>query len=482
MKTKSTFQNISKVLVVISLLFSSTVSSTDLSAYLYMAQFKSPVDGPYIETYLDIVGNTVKFQNNTDGEFQSKLEILFLFKQNNEIKVFEKYILESPIVTDTSLNYPNFTDVQRIAIENGIYNFELKIKDLYDTTNVFTYKNIVTIDMSADYTFSDIELIESHKKSTKESIINKNGVDLLPYISSFFPTHIDTLTFYAELYSNAKTNDFLLQYYIEDIKSKKALNEFTYSNKINLKRVKPIFTSLNIEDLKTGNYNLVLSLRSKENVELCQKIFFFQRYNDRIIETTDTINIKTYSIAELAGISEIAQMEDYVKSIFPIMNQKQIYRANNALGSKDIDIIKNFFNSFWGSYSNDPEGDWAIYKIQLDRVNLSYSSQIKKGYETDRGSIFLRFGPPNDINRSEHEPSTYPYEIWHYYKIGTETNKKFIFYNPELVGADYHILHSDVRGEKYNPNWQLDLTKRNSSDPNKLQDQYGNRSNQNYNR
>lgn len=482
MKTKSTLQKISNTFIVLCLMVSSATYSTDLSAYLYMAQFKSPVDGPYIESYLDIVGNTVKFQANAEGQFQSKLEVLFLFKQNNEIKVYEKYILESPVVTDTSLNFPNFTDVQRIAIKNGIYNFELKILDLYDTTNVFTYKNIVTIDMNGDYAFSDIELIESHKTASKESIINKNGVDLLPYISSFYPSHIDTLTFYAELYSNAKSDDFLFQYYIEEVKNKKNINEYTYSKKIKLNKVKPIFTSLDIRDLKTGNYNLVLSLRSKENKELCNKSFFFQRYNEHLIEVIDSTIEEQNVILELAEITDLKKMKDYVKSCIPIMNQKELYRANNALGSKDINLLKNYFNSFWSSYSNEPNNDWSIYKIQIERVNLSYSSQIKKGYETDRGIVFLKYGPPSDINRSEHEPSTYPYEIWHYYQIGSETNKKFIFYNPELVGADYHLLHSDVLGEKNNPNWQMDLTKRNSTDPNNLQEQFGNRSNQIYNR
>jgi len=482
MKTKSTLQKMNKTLIILGLLLSSSVYSANLSAYLYMAQFKTPADGPYVETYLDIVGNTVNFKSNADGIFQSKLEVLFLFKQNNEIKVFEKYILESPTVTDTSLNFPNFIDVQRFAIDNGIYNFELKIQDLYDTSNVFTYKNIVTIDMSEDYTFSDIEVVKSHKKSSESNILNKNGVEIVPYVSSFFPTQIDTLTFYAEVYNNNKADDFLLQYYIEEIKNKRILNEFTVSKKINFKKAKPIFSSLDIKDLKTGNYNLVLSLKSRENKELCSKRFFFQRYNNVIIDSLDNTKSSSIGIAELNDINELYIIEDYVKSIIPIMDQRQLYQANNALDSKDIELLKNYFNTFWNNYTDDPERDWAIYKVQLDRVEMSYSSQIKKGYESDRGVVYLKYGPPSDINRSEHEPSTYPYEIWHYYKIGNETNKKFIFYNPELVGSDFHLLHSDVKGELNNPSWQQDLTKRNSTNPNELQEQYGNRSNQIYNR
>ncbi len=148
-------------LIIFILFFSKTVFSGDLSAYLYLAQFKSPTAGPYIEAYLNIVGNTVQFKKNDNGELQSKIQVLYLFKQNNEIKTYEKYILESPSVKDSTFSFPNYTDVQRIPIKNGIYNFELKIQDLYDSTNIFTYKNIVTIDMGKEHQFSDIEIIES---------------------------------------------------------------------------------------------------------------------------------------------------------------------------------------------------------------------------------------------------------------------------------------------------------------------------------
>ena len=48
------------------------------------------------------------------------------------------------------------------------------------------------------------------------------------------------------------------------------------------------------------------------------------------------------------------------------------------------------------------------------------------------GRIFLYHGPPNTITDRPNEPSAYPYQIWHYYKIGKFNNKRFIFYKPDL--------------------------------------------------
>ena len=483
-------KSIFRISFLIILLFGFVKPSTaeNLNAYLYLAQFKSPDKGPYLECYLNIIGNTVRFKKNEEGKLQSKIQILYLFKQNGEIKTYEKYTLESPTVHDSTYNFPNYIDVQRIPIENGIYNFELKIQDLFDSTNVFTYKNIITIDTDKETQFSDIEIVKNFKPTQEANILSKNNFDLIPYVSTFFPEKMDTLIFYTELYHQNPPSDFMLQYYIEQNTPKKILDQYIISKRIKTKGVNPILGQFNIADLPTGNYNLVLALKDKSNKLVSEKRFFFQRYKKQIgQEQNDTVYLETTGLKDIASITQIEIIKDNIKSLIPILNQRELFKANNILRSNDIDLMKTFFNTFWQSYSNNPERDWGIYKKNVDMVNRSYSSQIKKGYETDRGRVYLKYGTPNDINKSDHEPSTYPYEIWHYFEINGETNKRFVFYNPDIVGEDYQLLHSDVTGEINNPYWEKDLTKRNSTRANDFDErrspgQYGNRSIDLYNR
>jgi hypothetical protein len=56
----------------------------------------------------------------------------------------------------------------------------------------------------------------------------------------------------------------------------------------------------------------------------------------------------------------------------------------------------------------------------------------------------------------------YPYEIWIYDKIGRFSNRRFIFYNPNLVNNAYTLLHSDMIGELKNDAWPQELSKRNT--------------------
>ena len=76
------------------------------------------------------------------------------------------------------------------------------------------------------------------------------------------------------------------------------------------------------------------------------------------------------------------------------------------------------------------------------------------------GNIYLRFGKPTTVVKRHHETDYYPYEIWHYYRAGRFTNKRFLFYAPHVVGECFELLHSDMLGERQNDDWLSQLRSR----------------------
>ena len=123
------------------------------------------------------------------------------------------------------------------------------------------------------------------------------------------------------------------------------------------------------------------------------------------------------------------------------------------------------------------------YKAQVLFVENIYANNFQEGFETDRGRVYLKYGAPTNIIVKETSPSEYPYEIWQYNKIEKYSNKRFVFYNPDLVNRAFRLLHSDMIGELKNPSWRQTLSKRNSNNgtidnPNQyLQDHFGGNSN-----
>ncbi len=439
--------------------------SQKLQSYFYYSLFNSPQD-PYIETYMSIIGNSTTFVKQKDGKFVSTLDVTMLFKQNDTIKTFKKYRLISPEISDTSKNKPNFIDQQRIYLPNGVYNFELSVKDInakndnepqkfYDIINVnFNNKDIL---------FSGIEYIENYKPTKEKNILTKNNYDLIPYIADFFPKNINKLSFYCEFYNTNKilgdSTDFLVKYYIES--TSKNENNILGFKRQKAKSINVLFASLNIKKLYSGNYNLVIEIIDKKNKILATKKAFFQRSNpiNYNINNLQKLDISKTFVDDIKADS----LKMYLDYLYPIANINERQFIKNQLNNGDTILMKKFFYSFWKKRNPvSPDNDWGIYLKQIYRVNSNYSTQVKKGYLTDRGRVFLQYGAPNDINYSKFSPSTYPYEIWHYYKINNQTNRRFVFYNPNIVGNDYELLHSDAQGEIYLKNWKLYLDKRNT--------------------
>ena len=134
------------------------------------------------------------------------------------------------------------------------------------------------------------------------------------------------------------------------------------------------------------------------------------------------------------------------------------------LKERDTSKIRSFIESFWVNTSTlNPYEEWLKYKNQVVLIEKLYKTHNVHGFETERGRVYLKYGPPTVIKSKETSPSEFPYEIWQYDKIKNFANKRFVFYNPDIVGNNYRLLHSDMLGEIKNFKWPGLLTKRNNS-------------------
>ena len=148
--------------------------------------------------------------------------------------------------------------------------------------------------------------------------------------------------------------------------------------------------------------------------------------------------------------------------------------------TKDNQVARKYIQLYWAKTApHNTYDEWMKYKQQVQAVERLYANNFQEGFETDRGRVYLQYGSPTEIITQEFSSSEYPYEIWRYNKIGKFSNKRFVFYNPDLVNRAYRLLHSNMIGELKNPAWQSDLVRRNTmkgniDDPNStIQDSYG---------
>ncbi len=449
-------------------LLTPNIMAQNLQALFYHASFFHPVEGPYVESYLKVFGPSATYKINKKGLYQASLEVTIIFKQDDEIKDFRKYNLISAEVKDTSVTIPNFIDQQRIPLPYGIYQMELLLKDNNKDKPALEMADMISLEYDLqEMRFSDFQFVESFSKAEEENVLTKSGYDLIPFVGDWFPEDIKSLTFYTELYGLDKKiapgEDFLFLYYLESFETNVSFDEYSRFQRQKAAPVNVLLTSLPIQELPSGNYNLVVEARNKQNEMLLMNKIFFQRSNPGVSIHLADIESVDISSTFAEQITELDSLRFYLLSLMPISNPMEKQFANNVTKSLETKKMQQFFYNFWQNRNADyPEEEWNRYKQEVLRVEEAFATRIKHGFETDQGRVWLKYGPPNQAEESLHEPNAYPYVIWHFYSLGDQTNKRFIFYNPHLVGTEYILLHSDARGEIYNPYWQVDLHGRNT--------------------
>lgn len=434
--------------------------SVDYSSYA-----TSQMD-PYIEFVFIVGGNTVNYVQTENKQYQAEVEIKVLFEKEDRIVDSLHFILASDLYSDTLTEKYDFADIINFKVPNGHYILYFSMKDVHSGAAPLNYIDNIEVDYPKDaVSSSDVKLLSSLALATEDDFFVKYGYSIPPLYNNFVPESINFLPYYMELYNSEKVlgqgSQFIVKSSIVSL-SNKWINfqNLDFSREYPAAPLTVVTHQFNITSLPSGNYNLVVEVMDADSTLLVSNTVFFQRSNPNIeLDITDYENVGI-SNSFVAKMNNLKELQDNVASLYPLATPVEREFFNKRMTKIPLDQLQRFFYSFWIERApNDPEKAWNEYKKKVEFVQQKYGSKLVKGYRTERGRVYLQYGPPNSIKESPFSPTIYPYEIWHYYYIEGQTNVKFVFYNPEGPTNEYDLIHSDKIGEIRDPAWQQKLMK-----------------------
>ncbi len=438
-------------------------------AYFDYKVFSTPIGETYIETYLDFDAQYLGYKRLPNNLLQAKVGVTLVIQRGEEIATYSKKEVTGPECSDSIL--VNFIEQNRIELKPGNYQLEIELVDLNKTDkNTISFKQPLIIDIPPQHAYvADLLFLGDVKPTVKPGPLTKGNQDLFPLITDFFPEDISTLMFYTELYNSDvfftdSAKQFVVVYKIANPKTGNAFRSFQKLLRQKAAPVVPLLASMDITNLPSGNYQLTVEIRTVKNELVHSRSREFKRSNINVIIPDEELDQLMLDNSFIGGLNNLDTLSEFIDCLRPLagdVEKRKIDTQKDAL--PNIDSKKKFFYTFWSARNAlDPGDAWQAYRANVAVVNKIFKTQVKKGYETDRGRVYLQYGPPNTRTERPTEPSAYPYEIWHYYKINQYSNRRFVFYNQDLSSNDYELLHSDVFGEIKNSNWQVLLNKRNT--------------------
>jgi GWxTD domain-containing protein len=125
--------------------------------------------------------------------------------------------------------------------------------------------------------------------------------------------------------------------------------------------------------------------------------------------------------------------------------------------SLTVEGKRSFLRRFWTKRDptpgTAPNELLAAFYARINDANRRYreggAAEIP-GWRTDRGRIFIKYGPPQELMQRPQAGNTLPYEVW---KYSSGRLLKYVFMDLTQFG-NYALIWTDDRREPSRPNWQ----------------------------
>lgn len=442
-----------------------------LQAVMTHKVFRAPENNrlkPYLELYWEIDPRSMLFDKK-DGIWTGKIQTDIIIRKNDKTATEEHYILETPPIADVNiLLSQRITQMKRFLLDTGNYTIDVTLTDLVKKSGEYQYSKQIEIPYSADPVFSDIQLMDTLLPATGESMYQRNNQVHLPLFTNFIDDYRKQIKYYVELYNTENVPVQFIRTFISKKDDGNTMYDLADTANASRKQLSFLYGSMDISLLSSGNYYLNVELLDSHAKRIAHKNLFFQLINTTPVaykplgdsasdkkKNTDTyLNLdKTY----LAKYTP-AQIIAILQMLVPIADPTERQNINEFVKRPNDMYARYFIYNFWNKQSSgNGEQEWKSYTEKVKKVNKLFGNSFVKGYESDRGALYLKYGEPAERVQVQNEEGAYPYEIWRYSSWENQGDVLFLFYRPGLMGSDYRLLTSTANGQVQNKNWRRDL-------------------------
>lgn len=452
-----------KRLLLISLLFILTiqVKSQTLSAYVDFCRFKVNDSVSFVEIYIGIDVYSVKFENLSPNKYQAEVFASIQLSLDDKTTYFDKFNIQSPIV-DSITGIKRFNFSKRIVTSNDLFDCELILKDQnmdgtpdtlnFDIENSFASKKVM---------FSDIQLLSDYKASTEKNDFTKNGFEMNPLTSNFYPNRSKSLKYYLEIYNLDKQigkDEPLVIFTSFRDKNGRLLKELGRYKREKAQETIGLLSEIDISKLQSGNYFFIVELRDKENKLIKYTAKEIQRANTDFKESdepTPDLLAKNFT-----NSIDPKDLQYFMQCLRPKAKKIEQSTIETLLKQGDSTESRQYFFNFWYKrYKDNAQREWLKYRKNIKQVDEEFSCFGRPGYLTEQGRVYLKYGAPNRVETEFTDPTRNAglqqreYQIWQYYVLNDQRNKIFVFHKGNPGSCEFDLIHSTARDEIQNQDW-----------------------------
>lgn len=423
---------------------------SDYAAYKY----EDGSDKSYVEIYYNLLRNNLKYFPDSTG-YSAIIDFKLIMNDSDGNPLDSlSWKAGSRIESLSVLKDSDYliSDVFGDLFDPGSYRMDLIAKNDKNTGSASFIMEVPSFRDSA-LGVSSIEWAYDISRDSGGKLC-KNGLRVMPNATRRFQQENKVVYLYAETYNLDVSPDADSEYTVTlDI----------YDNQGNLyKTIEPnrykkpgessvVATGFSIATFDGGMYNMEMNVADGDRTSRISKQF-------AVIPSAEKVKMQMMQsvLSSYPGANQIQteeQAERFRDDIAYIAtpDELKLYDSLNLQGKI------SFQKKFWEVRDPDPSTPLNEFKMEHYRrlkyvaENFSRHGGVIPGWKTDQGRVYILYGEPTDIERSQSSVQTRSWVKWWYH--GLEGGVYFVFVDFEDTDS-YVLIHSTKQNEIRDDNWE----------------------------
>jgi len=373
-----------------------------------------------LEIYYKITNINLTYVRQEDKYFAS-YEIDAVLRGHGNPQVASTSVSESYSVPDyQATRSEEGYLLNKILLEAPSGEYKLKLK-LRDRISHRTYERELEIKVpkfqSGSYSISSPLFTQAAADDAVPERFKKYGQAMLPRVTRSYGGQQENVPIYLEVYGAGDTTVELSLVARTFHRFQDYTREDTVQFHPELGGRTPVIVIIPLLDLIPGD---------------CEVTFRLANGSDVLAEGEKAAFRVEWSLLSMIRNN----WEMVVDQLVHITNHREQRALRDALPEKRVEM----FEAFWKSKDPTPEtteNEWRDeYYRRIRFADGQYTNPYKRGWRTDFGMVYIKYGAPDQVERYPFELGQKPYEVWYYYAQG----RRFIFVDSK-GNDDYELQY-----------------------------------------
>ena len=411
----------------------------------------------YVEVYVALQRKDIQFED-MQGFYEGKayLYLEVMDESGKMVDSLGKWVpIDVKYLEDAYKEDVRIFEAIPCTLPPGKYKMRLTAIDgISKRTGVSTFELTVKSFVSDNLDISDLEMaydIVPMKTDTIFSALMKADRRVIPNPSRYISNEDSLLYFYCEVYNLAQresaSDEFEIKATLLDSYGYE-LREYPVVRNKKPGTTAVITEALPVKGLPGGSYELNVRV---EDIATGRKVVSTKKF--MLIYAFDQLT-PTMTNSDTLTVDDAKLMEQVIRYITS-KEEKDTYNELNLEGKKA------WLKAFWDRKNPNAGSKVNTYKNEIFRrflyTNYYYSgSAVKRndGWSSDRGRVYIQYGPPDQVDPHPSTMAQKPYERWTYYRLPGQSGGNYFIFVDETGYGNYQLRHSTVKGEISNPQFE----------------------------